>query len=278
MKNILHQDIREKKTVIIENELGEVGIDGELLESSGLEIKEIYSGCICCTLQGDLTKALEEVHDRFHPERVFIEPSGVAKLSLLLKDLEVYPQGELGLVATVVDPLRYEMYSKNFTAFYMDQIEVASVILLSRTQLLEERSLQEIIQRIKDYNKRALIITKPWSQLDTRELLDRETFKRDWQELFKDMHLENPFEVYGLKTEKNYPYQRLEEILKSFDDSKTFGTVIRAKGILRGEDRWYQLDYSGGERRLAPLSEGQRGRICVIGKDLKKGPLASLLS
>lgn len=277
IKKSLEEDAKEEKTVIIENELGEVGIDGELLRGSGLEVKEIYSGCICCTLQGDLTKALEEVHARFAPERVFIEPSGVAKLSIILKDLEGFALGEIGQVITVVDPIRFDMYSKNFTAFYQDQIKEANTILLSRCQLLEERPLQEIIQRIRDLNRKAPIIAKPWATLNCKEIFEGKPFLKTWKDLLKDMPTpELPFEIWGMETEKTYSYQRLEEIIRALDDRDSFGSIVRAKGILKGEDRWLQFNYSGGEKRIAPFEKSLGGRVCVIGADLKKGPLASL--
>mgnify|MGYP001114949150 CR=1 FL=1 len=158
IKKMLEEVFEGEKIVLIENEFGEIGIDGGFLKDSGIEISELNSGCICCSLVGDFGKNLREVMERFHPERILIEPSGVGKLSDVMKavrDVAVHLDVELNSSVTVVDVKKCKMYMKNFGEFFNNQIENANTIILSRTQNLSQEKLEAIVNLLKEHNQKA---------------------------------------------------------------------------------------------------------------------------
>lgn len=169
IKKLLTDCFKDEKVVIIENEFGEVGIDGGFLKDAGIEITEMNSGCICCTLAGDFTKSLGEVLQKFSPDRVIIEPSGVGKLSDVISAVEKTSQVhdiEFSGFITVADASKYQMFMKAFGEFYNNQIEYADAIVLSRTQNIPEKKLMDCVNAIKTINDKATIITTPWDILD----------------------------------------------------------------------------------------------------------------
>ena len=161
-----------QKVVLVENEFGEIGIDGGFLKDSGIVVNEINSGCICCTLQGDFRTALQEVVEKYHPDHIIIEPSGVGKLSDILSVVKDVEDLELNSYSTVVDAKRCETYHKNFKEFFDDQITTAACIILSRTQLVDEETLQKDITIIRELNNDARIITTPWDDLSGQAIID----------------------------------------------------------------------------------------------------------
>ena len=154
-----------QKVVLVENEFGEIGIDGSFLQEAGIEITEINSGCICCTLQGDFQEALKKVVDEYHPDHIIIEPSGVGKLSDILKIIKSVEGLELNSYSAVVDAKRCAVYHKNFREFFDDQIATAACVILSRTQMTDEKALQADVDIIRELNADARIITTPWDEL-----------------------------------------------------------------------------------------------------------------
>ena len=161
-----------KKVVLVENEFGEIGIDGGFLKDAGIVVNEINSGCICCTLQGDFRTALQEVVEKYHPDHIIIEPSGVGKLSDILAVVKDVEGLQLNSYSTVVDAKRCEIYHKNFKEFFDDQITTAACIILSRTQLVDEETLQKDITIIRELNNDARIITTPWDDLSGQAIID----------------------------------------------------------------------------------------------------------
>lgn len=161
-----------QKVVLVENEFGEIGIDGGFLKDSGIVVNEINSGCICCTLQGDFRTALQEVVEKYHPDHIIIEPSGVGKLSDILSVVKDVEGLELNSYSTVVDAKRCETYHKNFKEFFDDQITTAACIILSRTQLVDEETLQKDIAIIRELNNDARIITTPWDDLSGQAIIE----------------------------------------------------------------------------------------------------------
>ena len=161
-----------KKVVLVENEFGEIGIDGGFLKDSGIVVNEINSGCICCTLQGDFRNALQEVVKEYNPDHIIIEPSGVGKLSDILTVVKDVEGLELNSYSTVVDAKRCEIYHKNFKEFFDDQISTAACVILSRTQLVDEETLQKDIAIIRELNHDARIITTPWDDLSGQAIID----------------------------------------------------------------------------------------------------------
>ena len=161
-----------KKVVLVENEFGEIGIDGGFLKDAGIVVNEINSGCICCTLQGDFRNALQEVVKKYDPDHIIIEPSGVGKLSDILAVVKDVEGLELNSYSTVVDAKRCETYHKNFKEFFDDQISTAACVILSRTQLVDEETLQKDIAIIRELNHDARIITTPWDDLSGQAIID----------------------------------------------------------------------------------------------------------
>ena len=175
IKKLLKEALENTKVVLIENEFGEIGIDGGFLKEAGIEIKEMNSGCICCSLVGDFGTSLKEVLDTYAPERILIEPSGVGKLSDVMKAVQdVVPEAEVTLnsAVAVVDASKCKMYIKNFGEFFINQIEHAGTIILSRTGKLSEEKLEACVALLRGHNGKAKIITTPWEQLDGKGILE----------------------------------------------------------------------------------------------------------
>ena len=175
IKKLIAEAFSGEKLVLIENEFGEIGIDGGFLKEAGVQITEMNSGCICCSLVGDFGTALKEVIDTYTPDRVIIEPSGVGKLSDVMKAVENV-KTEVDVVinsaTTVVDVIKCKMYMKNFGEFFNNQVENAGTIVLSRTQNASEKKLLEVTAMLREHNKDAAIITTPWDDIDGKTILD----------------------------------------------------------------------------------------------------------
>ena len=195
IKKLIGEALNGQKIVLIENEFGEIGIDGGFLKDAGIEITEMNSGCICCSLVGDFGKALTEVIQKYHPDRIIIEPSGVGKLSDVIKAVKDVAEHEpvvLNSFVTVADAVKYKMYSKNFGEFFLNQIENAGAIFLSRTQNLKEEKLAECVHTLQHHNPKAKIVTTPWDSLTGQQLLsvmeDSHTLA---QQMLEQMHHEH---------------------------------------------------------------------------------------
>ena len=174
IKKLLNEALKDSKVVLIENEFGEIGIDGGFLKDAGIEIKEMNSGCICCSLVGDFGTSLKEVMKTYQPERILIEPSGVGKLSDVMKAVQdVIDEHEVVLnsAVAVVDASKCKMYIKNFGEFFINQIEHAGTIILSRTGNISEDKLKKAVELIREPNTKATIITTPWDELDGKVIL-----------------------------------------------------------------------------------------------------------
>jgi len=175
IKKLLGGAFEGEKVVLLENEYGEVGIDGGFMKDSGIQVTELNSGCICCTLVGDFTKALAELIDTYHPDRIVIEPSGVGKLSDIRKvvmDVSETHEIELKGCATVADVTKCRLYMKNFGEFFNDQIESAETIILSRTQTASADRIEKAVALLREHNERARIVTTPWDELEASKMLE----------------------------------------------------------------------------------------------------------
>ena len=175
IKKCLKEAFQNEQIVLIENEFGEIGIDGGFMQEAGIEIREMNAGCICCSLVGDFRTALEELVNTYHPDRILIEPSGVGKLSDIInaiQNVQDHLDVAINSFVCVVDAKKAKMYMKNFGEFFNNQIESAHVILLSRTQDVKEEKLKETIHLLKEHNPEATIISTPWDQLNGKEILD----------------------------------------------------------------------------------------------------------
>ena len=175
IKKLLKEALSGEKVVLIENEFGEIGIDGGFMKEAGIQVTEMNSGCICCSLVGDFGKALKQVIDQYHPDRILIEPSGVGKLSDVIRAVEGVekdiPEARMGSFVTVADAMKCRMYVKNFGEFFLNQIEYAGTILLSRTQKMTQEKLEAAVALLREHNAKARIITTPWDELTGAQIL-----------------------------------------------------------------------------------------------------------
>lgn len=189
IKKLLKEGYNGEKLVLIENEFGEIGIDGGFMKDAGIEVTEMSQGCICCSLVGDFGKALQKVLDEFAPDRILIEPSGVGKLSDVLKAVMNVGSDKLVLnsYTTVADATKIKMYMKNFGEFYKNQVETAKTIVLSRTQKLSEEKLDEAVKMIRELNEHATIVTTNWDDINGKQILAAmETENKFAEDLLKD--------------------------------------------------------------------------------------------
>lgn len=175
IQKLLKEAFKEEQVVLIENEFGEIGIDGGFLKEAGIQIREMNSGCICCSLVGDFGASLKEVISQYHPDRILIEPSGVGKLSDVIKAVQGV-QKETDLIlnsyTTVVDAKKCKMYMRNFGEFFNNQVEYAGAIILSRTDLIDEKKAEQCMEMLRKVNERAAIITTPIEKLDGKKILE----------------------------------------------------------------------------------------------------------
>lgn len=196
IKKLLKEALSGEQVVLIENEFGEIGIDGGFLKEAGIEITEMNSGCICCSLVGDFGTALKEVLDKYHPDRILIEPSGVGKLSDVMRAVEGATASEgvhLNSAAAVVDAKKCKTYLKNFGEFFANQIEHAGTIILSRTKEMSDEKVNEAVALIRRHNEKAAVITTDWDKLDGNKILETIEDAKDleaelMQEVLKDHH------------------------------------------------------------------------------------------
>ncbi|MBW7572116.1 CobW family GTP-binding protein [Caproiciproducens faecalis] len=305
IKKLLSEMLSSEKVVIIENEFGEIGIDGGILKDSGIQIREINAGCICCTLLGNFDAALKDVLKKYHPDRVIIEPSGVGKLSDITAACQkviAQSDSEINIQAVIVDPIKYKMYIKNFSEFYSNQIECAKTIILSRTQKIDQAKLSEVVNDIRKCNPSAKIMTTPWEELSAQTILAaaEETGSTpliQQEEAFESVHhhghctehghghcnceghhhADDVFENWGMETPHLFSEEQIKNMLKKLSESEKYGTVLRAKGILPvSEKNWVQFDFVPEEFELHPIAPDYTGRLCVIGVNLNRPALAEL--
>ena len=300
IKKLITEAYQNEKIVLIENEFGEIGIDGTFLKDSGVTINEMNSGCICCSLVGDFETSLKEVLDTYHPDRVIIEPSGVGKLSDVIKAVSTINSDEMELdnFITVVDAKKCRMYTKNFGDFYNNQVEHASLIVLSRSQDLTEFQLKECLDILKGLNDHSPIITTAWDKLNGLDIInacevniqeellhehDHECCGHDHHHHDHDHecgcghhhhHADEVFNSIGFDTVKKYNEVELSDILNKLcnDDN-----VLRAKGFVdSGNEDWWYFDLVPGEFEIRLGKPIYTGQVCVIGKDLDENTIKEL--
>ena len=314
IKKLIAEAYTGEQLVLIENEFGEIGIDGGFLQEAGINITEMNSGCICCSLVGDFGKALQQVMDTYHPDRILIEPSGVGKLSDVIRAVQNLEMHDVVLngFTTVVDATKAKMYMKNFGEFFNNQVEHASAIILSRTAGMSQEKLDACVALLREKNSTATIVTTPWDELDGKQLLAamerRDTLAAALEELAEEQehehhhhhhdededecdcgchdhdhehehhhhHADEVFTSWGKETAHPYEKQELAAALEALDTGD-YGQVLRAKGIVAGTDgKWLHFDYVPGEVEIRNGAAGVTGRLCVIGAELKEDALTSL--
>ena len=294
IKKLLKEALAGTQTVLIENEFGEIGIDGGFLKDAGIEIKEMNSGCICCSLVGDFGTSLKEVLNTYHPDRILIEPSGVGKLSDVMKAGQIaglVSEVELNSAVAVVDASKCKMYIKNFGEFFINQIEHAGTIILSRTDVASEEKVKQAVELIREHNEKATIITTPLAQLEGKEILatieGAKDLEAELMEQVKAMHDEHEhhhhhhadeiFTSWGFETPATYTTEEVEGFLKELDNEEKYGIVLRAKGMIPAADgTWIYFDYVPEESNVRAGKPDVTGKICVIGSKLKEAELENL--
>ena len=296
IKKLFETLLKNEKVVLIENEFGEIGIDGSFLKEAGINIKEINSGCICCSLVGDFSLSIKEVIDKFNPERIIIEPSGVGKLSDIVEAIKkVDAPLELNILTTVVDGTKAKVYLKNFGEFFIDQVESANTIIVSKTDKMTEEKIIDCVELLKNKNNDALIITTPIKELESEKIVktleeNKNIRIKFMEEMINEHHHEEHhhgeecccghhheehhhhadevFVSWGIETPLSYTYDNLTKILDSL--SNVDGMVLRSKGILKASDnnQWYYFDYVAGDYEIRLGNPDVIGRICVIGSKI----------
>ena len=300
IKKMIQEAYSGEKLVLIENEFGEIGIDGGFLQDAGINITEMNSGCICCSLVGDFGKALTQVIEQYAPDRIVIEPSGVGKLSDVIAAVNKVTNEEvtLGYTVVVVDAGKVKVYMKNFGEFYNNQIETASTIILSRTDSVAQAKLDTAVAMIREHNQAATIVTTPWTQLTGAQLLEAmegqatlaaELAKLEHEHHHHDHeegcccghhghdhhhhHADEVFTAWGVETHKKFDAQAITRALIGLDSGE-YGMILRAKGIIAANDgTWIHFDYVPGEYNVRTGSAAVTGKLCVIGANIDEGGL-----
>ena len=269
-----------EKVALIENEFGEIGIDGAFLKDSGINVTEINSGCICCSLVGNFADAIVKLIDEYSPSRIIIEPSGVGKLTDIIRAVKgVKADVSINVVATVVDGGKCKMYIRNFGEFYIDQLQNAKVIVVSKTDKTPIAKVEQAVSLIRQYNANATIIATPIAELDSGHLLS--LLEGGVDNLSEQLslagrahtHADEVFTSVGIETERGYTYAQLEHILETLSTSEDIGIILRAKGIVKAvdQDKWYHFDYVAGDYEIRLGDIEPIGRACVIGSNMDKG-------
>ena len=359
IKKLIKEGYKNEQLVLIENEFGEIGIDGGFLKEAGIQINEMNSGCICCSLVGDFGEALKKVLDQYHPDRILIEPSGVGKLSDVIRAVQnLEMEGvELDGFTTVVDAKKCKMYQKNFGEFFDNQITYASCLILSHTKGLSQEKLDDCVKRLRDKNSAAPIVTTEWDELTGEQLTAAMTQKNTLDDELKALleeekkhdhhhhphddedeehehhhhhdhdegeehehhhhhdhdeheehehhhhhdhdedeehehhhhhdhdehehhhhhHADEIFTSWGKETARQYTVEEIQKALESLEDEKTYGMILRAKGIVAGTDgQWIHYDYVPGTPDVRHGSAATTGRLCVIGSNINEKAIAEL--
>ena len=300
IKKMISEGYQGQKLVLIENEFGEIGIDGGFLQDAGINITEMNSGCICCSLVGDFSKALTQVIEQYHPDRVIIEPSGVGKLSDVIGAVEkvIGHDVEIGYTVAVADAGKVKVYMKNFGEFYNNQIETASTIILSRTDSIGEEKLHKAVELLREHNAEATVVTTPWDELTGAQLISAmeggATVEKALEELAHEHHHEHGehcscghdhhdhhhadevFTSWGRETAKKFTIGEIQAALAALDSGR-FGMILRAKGIVPCADGgWIHFDFVPGEENVRLGSADIIGKLCVIGAQLDEAGVASV--
>lgn len=332
IKKLLEAKPEQEKLILIENEFGEIGIDGGFLKDAGIAVKEMNSGCICCSLVGDFSVAMQQVMDTYHPDRIIIEPSGVGKLSDVMKALQDNNRDDMVLnaIVSVVDGNKCKMYMKNFGEFYNDQVAFAKTIIVSRTQMLKPEKLAEVVHLLQAQNEQANLITTPWEELSAQQIISAIEQPNNFIESLSETcpncnhhheehhhhdhnscscgnehhhehegcacehehhhdhegcscghehhhHADDIFTSWGMETVLTFDKVELEKKLKELANTDSFGTILRAKGILASpSNEWLYFDVVPGEVEIRIGIPDTIGKLCVIGADLQIAKIQQL--
>ncbi|WKY44047.1 GTP-binding protein [Eubacteriaceae bacterium ES2] len=291
IKKLIAKNPTNEKIVLIENEFGDVNIDSQFLSDTELEITELTAGCICCTLLGDFSRALKKIMAEIGPDRIIVEPSGVARATDLLKGLQIadIPDLQINSISNVVDASVCTEYLEAFGDFYQDQISHAGCILMSHTDDCDPTELQAAVTAVKNVNPLAIIVTTPWTQLSSSQIYQGINSGKDARGQIIDTllashlnpgshhhdhdHSHSPlpapdvFTTVSYETVRTFSEPELDALLKNLDQCQ--GKVLRAKGVVKDHaDGWLYFDYVPGKQEIRKGMPALTGMICVIGQDL----------
>lgn len=353
IKKLIKEAYAGEKLVLIENEFGEIGVDGGFMKEAGITVNELNSGCICCSLVGDFAKALKQVHETYKPDRILIEPSGVGKLSDIVRAIEraAIPDCVVNSMTAVVDANKCKMYMKNFGEFFNDQIETAACIVFSHADVASDEKLATALKLVKEHNPNATVVTTEWKLLDGKTILEAmehtSTLESELKKLAEEAehdheehehhhhhddddeeddeccchhdhnedeeeehehhhhhhhdhddddecchhdhdgdehehhhhhhHADDVFASWGVETGKKFTVEGLKAALSELSDSVRFGIVLRAKGIVCGENgKWIHFDYVPSEINVRYGTPEYTGRLCIIGSKIDEEELKEL--
>ena len=305
IQKLLEECFNGERIFLLENEFGQVGIDGALLSQYKVEMREIYSGCICCSLKGDFTNALIDALDKVKPQRILIEPTGVGKLSEIISILEqaiFKDKLTTDHIITVVDAQKSLSFLKNFGEFFKDQVRHAQTLILSKTQKVTCQEVQTLMQELRTLNSEALLVTTPWNQLTGTQILSDVTsskkllnfadlrvsanpticikfgchHRKEHHHFVKNHSATEAFQSWSWESPKVFKEAALKELLSSLEKEKKFGTVLRAKGFVPGSNGWLHFEYVSGDWNISAGSPQSIGRAVVIGQGLQEQCLKHL--
>ncbi len=283
IKKIISNLGKNEKIVLIENEFGKIGIDKSFVQDTGIEIKELFSGCICCTLIGDFTKAISELIESHSPDRILIEPSGIVKLSAFLADLnnkDYFKNIQINHCVTIVDASKFHKFITAFGDFYKDQIENADSLILRAGNTDDET--KKCYEMIHELNPDATIIQTSWDEIDFSNLLNQcaESHIDDdgnpctcchGHHHHTPKHDHDLFSNVGFEVAKLFKKEDLQAILNTLCNDVKYDNVIRAKGIVASKNgKGYQFDYTKGEYEIRDCSLPESTQVCVIGTEVKE--------
>lgn len=295
IQKLIKEKFNNEKVVIIENDFGEESIDAKMLRSGGVEVKEINSGCICCTLSGDFVKSLKKVLEQFHPDKIIVEPSGVGKLSDVVKACLDPSMPDFSKIKkiTVVDVKRCKTYLENFGEFFKDQIKSADTVLFSHVETYPDK-VQDTYKLVKNLNPNLIVFSKPWSEISVDDILFHNDNPKN-NEIHNKTHCnchgnvdsnhdhsccnhdhtaKDVFDTITLSTNNKFTPEFLEACINKLQ-SGLFGSVIRVKGIVNGFGEYINLQYVPDNLSMTSCSIAGNS-ICIIGKNLNKKELTML--
>lgn len=289
IKKLIEEGYYKEHIAIIENEFGEVSIDGAILKRTNTLVKEINAGCICCQVTGDFKESIIDVVDNCNVDRLLVEPTGVAKLSDIKK---VFNEKELKDIAvvekaiTVVDSEKFDLYLANFKTFFVNQIKNADIIILSRTQNISNDEIKRLQDEISKINSKAIIVSRAWKNVKAEELVPKMFLTKEIDDIKdklafrkgnlnstfikKEKNDESTFESFALKIDRNVSKEELLSKFNFIKNSFEFGEIIRAKGIVNTKNGKEQFDYTLSEINMEKIAYRGETVISFIGTNLNK--------
>jgi len=272
------------KKVIIENEFGEVGIDGEVIGRENYDVIELAQGCICCSMKTDFEEAILSILNDYSPEHIIIEPTGIGMLSHVLSILKIKEIRDRCLVIspiTIVDTLDYFEQLDNFGGFFTDQIENAGTLVFSKVQMMEVDNLHKIVDSVRELNKEAEIISCDWDDfddLDYNSLINMQfdLEKNRTSNIESTSEISDGIQSISIKSPKKFRKNELENMLKEISKDK-YGIVIRSKGFINGDDGSLEFSFVNGRFTISKNEFNNSDRVCIIGKNLDENNIFKLI-